>query len=298
MHTTKLPRWATACALALVALQLVSPAPAARAQRASAAPEATVVFSVERYEAEAALDPVVVIRGGRYASPPMGGETKAEMNAYQSFIRNFYRPGRKYRLLFGGGEAGGVEVVKYQEPGCVGLTASARAETSVRLGGEVKALATNSPALGKGKGTRRAPTEAERASALELARRSFRRNKVGEARVGRMKVNNLTAVDLNADGRAELVGSFIVEGEFGVEEALLLVAEPGVDDYAVTLDWFHRGQEADSSYRRLVDALDLDGDKTAELIVQGLYYESHDYFIYKRERGAWRAVYQGGGGGC
>ena len=113
-----------------------------------------------------------------------------------------------------------------------------------------------------------------------------------------METNNLTAADLGGDGRAELIGSFIITGEFGVEDALLLIAEPGIDDLAVTLDWYHHGQEADSHYRRLVDVLDLDGDGTSEVIVQGIYYESHDYFIYKKQRGAWHAVYQGGGGGC
>lgn len=284
------------CALIAAAVA----APPARAQRAAAAAaaEPTVVFAVSRYEARTSIDPVVLVRGGRYTAPPLGGDTKAEAAAYDGFIKSFYRPGRKYRVLFGGGEAGTVEVLKYEEPGCVGLEATATAQTEVRLGVQVNALATNSAKLGKAAGVRRAPTEAERAAALELARRGLRRHKVSEARVGRMEVNNLTALDLNADGRAELVGSFLVKGEFGVEDALFLVAEPGVDDYAVTLDWFHHGREADAQYRRLVDALDLDGDGTTEIVAQGAYYEGHDYIIYKRARGAWREVYRGGGGGC
>jgi hypothetical protein len=35
-----------------------------------------------------------------------------------------------------------------------------------------------------------------------------------------------------------------------------------------------------------------------EVVVEGTYYESNDYVVYKRERGRWRPVYQGGGGGC
>ena len=268
------------------------------AARKSAAAEETVVFAVQKYEAEAQIDPVAVITRGRYTAPPLGGDTALETARFKGFIRDFYRPGRKFRVLFGGGEAGSAEVRKYLEPGCVGMEASVTLQTSARLGGQVAALATNSGALGRGKSTRRAPTEAERAAVLELARRAFRRNKVSAARVEKMETNNLTAADLNGDGRAELIGSFIITGEFGVEDALLLIAEPGIDDFAVTLDWFHHGQEADSHYRRLVDVLDLDGDGTAEVIAQGIYYESHDYFIYKKQRGAWHVVYQGGGGGC
>ena len=284
-------------ALALAALTLSAVTPPAFAQKANTA-EGTIVFAVNHYGTDTMIDPVVIIRAGRYTVPPGDAVANDEMAHYRNFIRNFYRPGRSYRLLFGGGEAGSLEVVKYLEPGCVGLEASARLQTALKLGGQVNALATNSAAFGKGAGTRRAPTDAERASALELARRIFRQNKVAAARISKMEVNNLTAIDLNRDGRAELVGSFLITGEFGVDDAVFLVAEPGIDDYAVTLNFYHHGSEEDTQYRRLVDALDLDGDGTAELIVQGLYYESHNYFIYKRTRGAWRPVYEGGGGGC
>jgi hypothetical protein len=287
---------------ALTAVIFISAVAAAQTRRDAAArktaAEETVVFAVHKYEAEAQLDPVAVITSGRYTAPPLGGDTALETARFKRFIRDFYRPGRKFRVLFGGGEAGSAEVIKYLEPGCVGMEASVTLQTTARLGGQVAALATNSAALGRGRGSRRAPTEAERAAALELARRAFGRNKVASARVEKMETNNLTAADLNGDGRAELIGSFIITGEFGVEDALLLIAEPGIDDFAVTLDWFHHGAEADSHYRRLVDVLDLDGDGTAEVIAQGIYYESHDYFIYKKQRGAWRVVYQGGGGGC
>lgn len=287
---------------AVTAVIFLSVAPAAQTRRDAAArrtaAEETVVFAVHKYEAEAQIDPVAVIKGGRYTAAPLGGDTALETARFKNFVRDFYRPGRKFRVLFGGGEAGSAEVIKYLEPGCVGMEASVSLQTTARLGGQVAALATNSSALGRGKGTRRAPTEAERAAVLELARRAFGRHKVSAARVAKMETNNLTAADLNGDGRAELIGSFIITGEFGVEDALLLIAEPGIDDFAVTLDWFHHGAEADSHYRRLVDVLDLDGDGTAEVIVQGIYYESHDYIIYKKQRGAWRVIYHGGGGGC
>ena len=160
------------------------------------------------------------------------------------------------------------------------------------------ALATNSDALGQRTNTRRAPTDDERAAALDLARAAFARNRVAPARVKRMETNNLTAVDLDGDSQSELIGSFVIQGEFGVEEALFLIAEVSRGSYTATLSWFHRGQEADATYRRLVDILDLDGDGTTEVVAQGIYYESHDYIIYKKQRGTWQVIYQGGGGGC
>lgn len=305
--TTKLKLICVA-ALTLFALashaapRLAQRTPKAQAER-RASSASVVLFSVSRYEENFTIDPIVLIGdGGRYAAPPIGSgdpaEADAEAKRAQRFIRDYFRPGRKYRLLFGGGEAGSAEVLKYIEPGCVGMEASVRAQTSARIGGQVFAIATNSDALGKKSGSRRAPTDAERAKALEFARKTFERNRVSPARIARMETNNLTAVDLNGDGQAELIGSFIITGEAGVEESLFQILEPSRGSYSATLDWFHRGKEVEATYRRLIDALDIDGDGVAEVVAQGIYYESHDYFIYRKQNGRWRAIYQGGGGGC
>lgn len=297
---------ATLAAL-LAALVLTPAAPSvltrrAGAQRAARAGKSTIIFAVQPQESGATIDPVAFVSRGRYAAPPSGGEgygeSKAESARARRFIGDYFRPGRKYRLLFGGGAAGSVEVRKYVEPGCVGMEASVKVETTAKLGGQVMALATDSSALGlKRAWTRRAPTEDERAAALELARRTFRRNRVAAPRVEKMETNNLTAID--HDRAAMLIGSFLIKGEGGVEDAVFLIAEPSAGSFDATLAWFHHGEEAEAHYRRLVDVLDLDADGTPEVIAEGIYYESHDYFIYrKRARAGWQVVYQGGGGGC
>ena len=276
-------------------------------RRSAARPQAakTVVFAVQKHEDGVTIDPVVVISGGRFMPPPIAGltvnPTPQAARDEERFIKDYFKPGRQYRVLFGGGEGGDLSVVKYNEPGCTGMTAMAQVQTAVKLGGEVQALATDSTTLGGGKGSRRAPTAEERTTALELARRSLIGKRVARARLEKMETNNLTAIDLNADGRAELIGSFFISGEGGVEDALFLIAEPRGESFEPALSWFHhtpRNAEDSVQIRRLVDALDLDGDGTAEVIVQGGYYESHDYIIYRKERGRWRVAYQGGGGGC
>jgi hypothetical protein len=276
-------------------------------RRSAARPQAakTVVFAVQKYEDQVSIDPVAVISGGRFTPPPIAGlsaeATPQVARAEELFIKDYFAPGRKYRVLFGGGEAGDLSVVKYDEPGCTGMTASVQLQSAVKLGGEVQALATDSAALGRGQGSRRAPTAEERSAAVELARRSLVGKRVARARLQKMETNNLTAIDLNADGRAELIGSFFIKGEGGVEDALFLIAEPRGEGFVPALSWYHhtsRNAEDMVQIRRLVDALDLDGDGTAEVVVQGGYYESHDYIIYRKNRGGWRVAYQGGGGGC
>ncbi len=273
--------------------------------RQTASTGGTVIFAVTKYEKtgdEVQIEPVAIVSQGRYAPAPVASgdpqESPQIARDEKRFIADYLRPGRQYRLLFGGGEAGSLSVKEHLGEGCVSLTASATAQTQAKLGGEVLALATSSETLGRGKGTRRPPTEQERASALELARQAFKANRVSAARIAKMETNNLTAIDLDGDGRSELIGSFFIKGDAGVENALFLIAEPDGESLKAALSWYHYGVEEKVEFRRLVDALDLDADGVAEVIAGGSYYESNDYLIYKKTTGRWRVVYQGGGGGC
>ena len=271
-----------------------------KAPRAAASKEA-VVFAVKKYDAAAQIEPIVILRGGVFVKPPVdesdvtGGDFEAQS---KRFIDGYFRAGRKYRLLFGGGDAGSVTVQKYMEPGCVGMNAEVTTETQARLGGEVQALAVSSETMGRGTGTRRAPSESERASALELARAAMSRNGVSAALIKKMETLNLTASDLDRDGKTDLIGSFRVVGADYTNYALFMIFEPAGDKFKAALTWYHKGVEASAADRRLVDQVDLDGDGVAEVIAEGHYYESNDYIIYKKQQGRWRSVYQGGGGGC
>ena len=75
---------------------------------------------------------------------------------------------------------------------------------------------------------------------------------------------------------------------------------PGTGRIAVT--WKHaRGDEEgeDEEFeRRVLDAADLDGDGTPEIVARTALTESWVYTIYKRGAGGWTEVYRGGGGGC
>ncbi|HWS55368.1 MAG TPA: hypothetical protein VN228_14620 [Pyrinomonadaceae bacterium] len=298
------PRFISLAAAALLSMSTLAPAPAQKPAIPQRPAGGTVIFAVEKHEANAQIEPVVILRGGAYVKPPVdesdvtGGNAEA---VARRFIGEHFRAGRQFRLLFGGGEDGSVTVVKYIEPGCVGMWAEVRADTSVRLGGEVQALATNSKTIGAGPASRRAPTEAERAAALDLARAAFARNGVTAPLLKKMEVFNLTAADLDRDGKFELVGSFRVENNTEQNfdaHTLFIIYEPDGLGLKPALTWHHRGGEAEYADRRLVDHADLDGDGVSEVIAEGHYYESNDYFIYKKQQGRWRSVYQGGGGGC
>jgi hypothetical protein len=272
-------------------------------QRPAAAAK-TVIFAISKYEANVSMEPVVIYSRGVYAKPPIDGD-EATIN---SFVGEYFKPGRQYRVLSGGGEAGTITVKQYQGQGCTGLVAEASVNTTARLGGNVQALATNSPTMGKRAVSRRAPTDIERVFALMQAQAAYANNRVGAALVKEMQVVNLTATDLDGDGGFELIGSFKITRKAGDAEDsynLFMIASP-VADYTQqsaqagkpALVWFHHGGEAEYAERKFVDQVDIDGDGVSEVIAGGGYYESNDYIIYKKQAGSWRPVYQGGGGGC
>jgi hypothetical protein len=282
-------------ASALLLLVPLHAAPRQKSARPASAQGGAVVFAVQKYESSVNIEPAFIYRGGAFVKPP------AEEPGAASFVREFFRPGRKYRVLSGGGEAGTLTVRKYLEPGCVGLVAEAAAETQARLGGRVQALATDSETIGRAPSSRRAPTDAERERAVALARAAYAKNRTPAALVGGMEVVNLTATDLDRDGKFELIGSFLA-GKAGAPApdayTLFLIIEPEGDSFRTAWEWFHHGYEDDFADRHFVDQVDLDGDGVGEVVAEGTYYESNDYVVYKRQQGRWRPVYQGGGGGC
>lgn len=257
----------------------------------------TVVFAVEKYETRVTMEPVVIYGRGAFGKPPIDGDEKA----INSFVGEYFKEAKQYRLISGGGDAGTVTVKKYLEPGCVGLVAEASAQTRVRLGGEVRALATSSTSVGSQTISRRPPTDTERTRALALALLAYVNNGVGDAYTSGMEVVNLTATDLDGDGKFELIGSFNIDrvkGQAADGFALFMIFEAQGELLKPALTWFHRGGEGEYEDRRLVDQLDIDGDGIAEVVAAGHYYESNDYIIYKKRQGRWREAYRGGGGGC
>ena len=237
------------------------------------------------------IEPIVIISGGKYTQPPAGDDA----GVMKKFTDSYFRVGRQYRVIFGGGDAGSLMVQKYAEDMCGNLVAEVGAQTTARLGGEVQALAVSSDKIGSGGSSRRVPTEAERASALEVARAVYGQRRVGAALVRKMKTVNLTATDIERDGQFELIGTFQIDGANDVKHNLFIIFEPtAAGKYKAAWNWYENGYED----RKLVDVVDLDGDGTAEVIAEGFEIENNLYVIYKRQAGTWRPVYKGGGGGA
>lgn len=268
----------------------------------------TVVFLVSGSNAGqgATVVPILMIEQGGYKQPIAGDSDAEEISRFAS---EYYGKGQKYRLLSGGGSAGSLTVKSSSKDSeCFKTGAEVSLQTQVKLNTNVMALATNSDSLGRAEGSRRSPTAAERASVLALAQDTYKQKGVPAALLPTMDTVNLTATDLDGDGKAELIGSFVVKKTKGGQEryVLFMLAESDGNSYRAALANFDRftskdimsGADIDVVGRggvyteRLIDQLDLDGDRTGEVITVKLGLEGDGYAIYRKQKGTWQRLYE------
>jgi hypothetical protein len=261
----------------------------------------SVLFAVdaEKKKDEFTLRPVVIIRRGRLIEPPSPDpELDQDTPAAARFAASYFRTGKTYHLLFGGGAAAAIRIVGYDRTNTADFAATARPVGQFSLHGP-KALATDSATLGHKKPSRRAATVAQRRQAVAIAAGIFRRHGLATRSIKKMEVLNLTAGDLYGDGRTVLIGSFQVLRR-GAEQNLFTILEPRGNGFRASLVQYHSSKlsdREDADTELLVDWLDFNGDGVAEVITENGYYEATDYSIYRRKAGVWRVLYQGAGGG-
>ena len=268
------------------------------AQRVAAAiAKDEVIFAVTRRgDADYAFEPIAVYRRGAFTASITGESSPAELTR---FGKGYYKAGQRYRLIWGGAEAGMVVARESQQASdCAKAAATAEVQTSVQLGGNRMALATNSSVPGLAKSSRRAPTDAERAGVKELAEKIFREKGVPADSLAGMQTINLTATDLNRDGAAELIGTYLIRR--GTTEIffdqVFLIAEPSGKNLKVGLARHRQIKGTDfsdpeslesvgqSAFQTeiLIDQLDVDKDGTGEVFTISYSFEGTNYAIYKK----------------
>ena len=262
------------------------------------------LFVVTTDGAGAHIAPLVGVIEGRLIEPPSAGSEN-----FSEFVSRYYRAGQKYRLLFGGGEAGTVTVKAGPDKNsdCGRAQASAELETPARISGLVMGLATTSNALGRKVSSRRFPTPKERATVSDIAKGIFRQKGVSAAALENVKTVNMTATDLDGDGKAEVIASFTVRtGEKGAAvHHLFVIADPLDDGFDVGMMRYSRttagdlpgGASLDDIDQAvltevLVDQLDLDNDKMAEVVTMTTSFEGATYKIYRKHKSQWANIYE------
>ena len=281
------------------------PKPSSKAAplKPSASAGATL-FVVAQQGSGSHIEPLVGIIEGRYLEPP-----SAESDQFAAFAARYYRAGQKYRLLFGGGDAGALTVKgrSGKESDCGRALADVELPAGVRINGLVMGLATNSETLGRRATARRFPTPPERTAVNDLAGRIFRQKGVAAAAVQDMKTINMTATDLNGDGKWEIIASFIVRTRARAEAVhhLFLIAVADADGFDIDLMRYARTTKGDLPEGAslddvqeallsevLVDHVDLDGDRMNEVVTMTMSFEGATYKIYHKQKSRWANIYE------
>lgn len=250
------------------------------------------------------IEPIAYIENGKLTQAE-GGDS--ERSLISSFSEAYYKPRMAYTLIFGGAPAGEVEVRRTYPLGeCSGNSTDVSTKAkSATLKGFVMALATNSGSTLPSAGFRRRPTQAERAEVEGLVRAAFVKQKVAVKSTGQLRSHNLTAVDVDRDGNAELIGSYWIAPNKDERRLLFFVAQKDetgkyyfpVSEYEVfkAAD-IMSGDTADLDegvlHELLIDVLDYDGDGVSEIFTTTQAFEGRNFHVYRRDGDKWVKIFE------
>lgn len=296
-------------AVCLIILILVGAAAAQKRRAARAKTQAKpIVFAV--INDGRTIEPLALIDKGALKETA-GGDGDDQVLA--NFIKSYYQPKTVYRLVFGGADAGTVTVKSSNaKADCSKNMAQVTAQTRrAKLKGFVMALATNAPADKTASGVRRLPTSAERAEIEALVRAEFVKQNVAASDLKNLKYHNLTALDVDNDKRAEMVGTFWVETAPTERALLFFIADKNADGkYAFGYSEYKAVKQADVMsediknvddgiyHERLLDALEYDGAEGAEIFTYVQSFEGSGFHAYSRRSGKWTRTFEGSNYHC
>ncbi|MEA2206249.1 MAG: hypothetical protein QOE77_3025 [Blastocatellia bacterium] len=245
---------------------------------------------------EPRLEPIAVFEHGKFQTP-RGVDNKEAA----AFIKKFLPKGQKLYVVFGGGAAGTANLSEAWlgcndrifasaplNPGALAIT---------RLRGQVQGLATNSDMIARSEIWRRAPSAAERAAATGLAKSGFANHGATAAQIAKMQIANLTAIDVDGDNRAELVGTFRImspDTEHPPRYVFLIAEGEGANYKPAVLTYrdFSKSEIFNIGEETLVDYVDVDRDGTAEIVASFSNDRASGYHIYRRLNGEWKVAYE------
>ncbi len=294
--------------ISIIALLSVSHVLAQKARAKPAAKVKPIIFAV--LNDGGMLEPVGYAEKNKLNQTVSGGEEEAQLI---SFNRSYYRAGKTYRLIFGGAAAG-TATVKSSDPKAEcssNMAEITTASSRAKLKGNVMALATNVVSTRKGSGVRRLPTAVERSEIEALVRAELINQKVPSSAAKNLKYQNLTALDVDSDGKVEMVGSFWVDTSATSRALLFFIADKSSGEkYSIGYAKFNNIEQKDVMsqdikdvdggvyHERLLDVFDFDDDGVAEVFTYVRSFEGAGFNAYRRENGKWASIFEGSNYHC
>jgi hypothetical protein len=263
--------------------------------------EARVWLAVEEHaRGQLIIEPVATVEDS-ILTPIQTGCLSDAQNP-DDFAAEYLQSGRKYSVLFGGASVGEAQV---GEPNRSASTASLIYSGSLKIRGQVHALATNAEPGDFRVPSREPATAEQRASALELARELFSQHGVPEAVLSKVRAEYVTRTYLAPSPQPSLVGSFLLDTDDaeGLAHHMFFIASQPGEKLQPDLLWIHISEsETDEESLRLVDHADLLGNGQDEVVAKliSLQTQTHRYVIFRRTKNGahWEQVFKTEPLGC
>jgi hypothetical protein len=243
-----------------------------------------------------------VLDSGKYIEPigKIDQGVLKDISELPNFGKLFYTPKTSYTLIFASGVDGKAIVSKSLiGTECGGRTAEVDiAGSQAKLTTFVMALATNAQ-VKKAPSTRRLPTADERAEIEAIVRAEFKSQKVPSSAVKLLHYHNLTAVDVDRDGKVELIGSYWAAPNAKDRRLLFFVAESTNGKYSFTMSHYEAlkpstvmsgdMKDVDNGilHELLIDTFDYDSDGVAEIFTTTQAFEGRNFQVYRRTGNGW-----------
>jgi hypothetical protein len=252
------------------------------------------------------IEPLALVDKGKLTDPT-GGD--ADSKDLTKFNKTYYSASKTYRLIFGAANAGTVNVKKTFGMECSpNMAQVSTISTRAKLKGFVMGLATNVVTKTKGSGIRRLPTPTERAEVDALVKAEFAKNKVTDKE---LKYHNLTAMDVDGDGKIEMIGSYWMDTDPKARQLMFVIAQRDssgkyelsvAETNGVKEDNVMSGDIANVDegvyHEMLLDAFDFDGNGVAEIFTYTQSFEGAGFNAYSRSGGKWTKTFEGSNYHC
>jgi hypothetical protein len=254
----------------------------------------------ERTRGQLLIEPIATVEDS--ALTPVQTGCLADAETPDDFSAKYLQPGTKYFLLFGGASVGDAHIAEHSG---AADTANLSYTGSLKIRGQVRALATNLEPTDFHTASREPATAEERTSALALAREMFSRHGVQEALLPKVRAEYVTRTYLAPSPQSSLIGSFSLDADDAeglIHHLFFIASEPG-EKLQPDLLWIHLSEsEMDEEVLRLVDHADLFGNGQDEVVAKlvSAQTQSHRYLIFRRTRdGAhWEQIFKTEPLGC
>jgi hypothetical protein len=245
------------------------------------------------------LEPIGFL-GKKMTAPANGADDAAKVTAFDKL---YYRKGAAYKLIFGGVNAGTVAVKSFDAAAECSKNVAEVTTTGAKtpLKGLVMALATNAHARPEA-GVRRKPTANEKAELDQLAKAELLKQKLTPKA---LHYQNITAIDVDNDGRAEMVASYWTEIDKQTRGLLFFIAQKGSSgkysvaarsyrsiDQSAVMSGDIKNVDEGVYHELLLDSFDADGDGVNEIFTYTQSFEGAGFKAYYRSGGKWVKAYE------